>query len=45
MDILCKEGGFVGEICERRRFRAPSRGRLIQNEGGLATMIMLTHTP
>ena len=44
MNILCKEGGFVGEICERGRFRSPSRqtllrGTLVQNEEGLATML------
>ena len=35
MNILCKEGGFVGEICERVRFMSPTRetllrGRLVQ---------------
>ena len=43
MNILFKEGGFVGEICEWGRFRSLSRetllcGRLVQNEGELATM-------
>ena len=44
MNILFKEGSFVEENCERGRFRSPRRetllrGRLVQNEGGLDTML------
>ena len=40
MNSLCKEGGFVGEICETGRFMSPTKEtllikiiRLFQNEG------------
>ena len=56
MHNCCKEGGFVGEICESLRFMSPTwetlskweigpkRGSLPPKVGGLTGMIDIVHT-